>query len=54
MTSSWHTFDGIRTLTAFPTTWRRGMGDDFSAFKSLCLQPSSYIAEHFPCPRHCG
>jgi hypothetical protein len=53
-TSSWHRFEVIRPLTAFPVTWREGMGDDFPAFKSLCLQPSSYIPRHYPCPAYCG
>ena len=30
------------------------VGDQFPGFRALCLEPSAWQVQHFPCPRRCG
>ena len=45
----WQTLEAIPGLIALPAIWQRRLGDDFPAFKSLCLQIRAMLAIHFPC-----
>jgi hypothetical protein len=51
---AWHRLETIPGLVALPCAWQSGMGQYFPTFKSLCLQPATWLAESFPCERNCG
>lgn len=41
-------------MVALEWAWRRMVGEQFPAFRTLCLEPSSSQAVRFPCPSGCG
>jgi hypothetical protein len=54
MAAPWQTLEAIPGLITLPAIWQRRLGEDFPAFKSLCLQTRTMLAIHFPCARHVG
>src|SRR6266446_173003 len=53
MPNPWSVFEAVPTLITFPFDWKLDMGEQFPAFKTLCLQPHSYKPRHYPCSQ-CG
>jgi hypothetical protein len=54
MHSPWLTLESISGLVAIEPVWRKMLGDQFAAFKTLCLQLSSWKVRYYPCPHGCG
>jgi hypothetical protein len=52
--SAWPVLELIPDLITFPADWRTRTGEQFTAFKTLCLQASSIQPEYYPCPRNCA
>jgi hypothetical protein len=52
--SAWPVLELIPNLITFPADWRARTGEEFTAFKTLCLQASSFQPEYYPCQRNCG
>src|SRR4051812_28090963 len=53
---NWSFLELLPGLTAVSAVWRRHLGDNFEAFKLLCLQPASRPALSYPCalPTSCS
>ena len=50
MNNPWLSLEEIPYLTAVLPVWRDYTGDDFPAFRFLCLDAVREIAQTFPCP----
>src|SRR5437016_756977 len=50
MDSAWRSLEELPDLVAFPCTWRLRLGQDYEAFKILCLQDSAIRPISYPCP----
>jgi len=50
----WATLEAFPGLSALPGVWEAALGDQFEAFKILCLEESPKLAASIPCPRRCG
>src|SRR6266704_5805306 len=48
--SPWHSLERVPGQIALPVTWHRLLGDDFAAFRMLCLQASTELPRSYPCP----
>lgn len=51
---NWSLLESIPGVVALPIVWRERLGQDFAAFKALCLQPSPRPVRWFPCPHGGG
>jgi hypothetical protein len=54
MLNPWFTLEAVPGLIATETDWRQMIGQQFTAFKALCLQPSLFRVQWVPCPEGCG
>jgi hypothetical protein len=54
MQSPWHCLESMPSLVSLEKVWRTQLGEQFDAFNSLCLQPSSLPVTSFACPHGCG
>jgi len=46
----WSALERISGLIALPTLWKKRAGNDFEAFRILCLEPATFPALSYPCP----
>jgi hypothetical protein len=52
--SPWQFLERIPGLIAVPAAWSSEIGEKFTAFNTLCLQPDDWQVQSYPCPRECG
>jgi hypothetical protein len=50
----WFTLESIPGLIATESQWERLIGRQFTPFKALCLETSSFHVQRVRCPRRCG
>jgi len=52
--SPWPFLEALPGQIAVPSVWAERIGPQYPAFKTLCLQASSFQPKHYPCQRNCG
>ena len=50
----WQFLEALPGLSALPGVWEKHLGEQFPAFKALCLEESATLASSIPCSRDCG
>ncbi len=54
MPMPWPFLASLHTFSHPAAVWRRGLGEDYPAFRAALLEKRNETAQYLPCPRNCG